>query len=145
MPLHLVKLCVGADTISDLEAGIAERLGKRVAAGQAAEHVHTTRMVPKRGDEILSGGSLFWVIRGQLVVRQRMLAIRPVIDAQGIGRCELVLDPNLVAVLPRPMRPFQGWRYLRHEDRPRDLDEDLAGAAAMPEELRYALRELCLL
>ena len=145
MPLHLLKLCVGVDSIADLEAEIESRLERRVAAGLAPEQVHTTRMVPKRVEELVDDGSLFWVIKGQLCARQRLLAIRPFTDGEGIGRCHLVLEPVVVPVLPRPLRPFQGWRYLADADKPRDLDDGLAGAAAMPEHLRYALRELCLL
>jgi hypothetical protein len=145
MTLHLLKLCVGVETISALESRIAERLKLLSAAKQPLEHVHTTRMVPKRTDELLDGGSMFWVIKGQLCVRQRLIAIRPFTDAQGIGRCDLVLEPVLVPVLPRPFRAFQGWRYLDAESCPPDLAGDFAGAAEMPEHLRYALRELCLL
>ncbi len=144
MPLHLLKLCVGVDSIADLEARIAERLdGCRAAAGPG-EQVHTTRMVPKRGAEIIDGGSLFWVIRGQVAARQRVGAIRPFTDAGGIGRCHLVLEPRVVAVAPRPCRPFQGWRYLDETACPRDLDPEMPGAD-LPEALRFALRELCLL
>jgi hypothetical protein len=145
MTLHLLKLSVGVESIADLEARIAERLKLRRAAKQPAEHVHTTRMVPKRADELLDGGSLFWVIKGQLCVRQRLIAIRPFTDAQGIGRCDLVLEPRLVPVLPKPFRAFQGWRYLDADRCPPDLTGDFAGAAEMPEHLRHALRELCLL
>jgi hypothetical protein len=145
MTLHLLKLCVGVETIADLESRIAGRMKLRSAAKEPLEHVHTTRMVPKRADELLDGGSLFWVIKGQLCVRQRLIAIRPFTDVQGIGRCDLVLDPLTVPVLPRPYRAFQGWRYLDAASCPPDLAGDLAGAAEMPEHLRHALRELCLL
>src|SRR4051812_44582829 len=74
------------------------------------EETHTTRMVPKRVDELLDGGSLFWVIKGQVAARQMLLAVRPFTDADGIGRCHLVLEPKVVAIEPRPYRPFQGWR-----------------------------------
>ena len=73
MPLHLLKLCVGADSIADLDGWIASRLAEQRRAGQPAEQRHTTRMVPKRAAELLDGGSLFWVIRGQVAARQRLL------------------------------------------------------------------------
>ena len=79
-------------------------------------------MVPKRVDELLEGGSLFWVIRGQVACRQTLLDVRPFTDADGIGRCRLVLEPKVVPVEPRPYRPFQGWRYLAAKDAPRDID-----------------------
>lgn len=144
MPLHLLKLCVGASSIADLEAHIAVHLAARRAAKEPIEQIHTTRMAPKRAADILDGGSLFWVIRGQVGARQRVLDIRPFTDTDGIGRCRLVLDQRVVAVMPRPCRPFQGWRYLAHDTAPVDLDA-LAGTSDMPEHLRFALRELCLL
>ena len=145
MPLHLLKLCVGAESIADLEARIAERLRLRAAAREPREQIHTTRMVPKRIDELRDEGSLFWVIKGQLCARQRLLDVRPFTDTDGIGRCHLVLEPVVVPVLPRPCRPFQGWRYLAADVAPCDLAGGLAEAADMPEPMRYALRELCLL
>lgn len=143
MTLHLLKLCVGCDSVSDLEAWIRETLkGKRKGAG---EHVHTTRMTPKRASELLAGGSLYWVIRGEISCRQRLLALRAVVDRDGVGRCACVLDPAVVLVEPRPFRAFQGWRYLAAKDAPRDLDRAAPGARDMPEALRRELRELGLL
>ena len=101
-------------------------------------------MPPKRADEIVHGGSLYWVIRGYVAARQRVRNVRPFIGTDGIGRCHLVLDPAVVPVLPRPCRPFQGWRYLPEEDKPVDL-ADQPEAEAMPETLRHALRDLCLI
>ncbi len=145
MALHLVKLCVGCDSVKDLEDWIRQKLKDRKKRRLAPEHIHTTRMTPKRADELLDGGSLYWVIRGQVSCRQRLLAVRPFVDRAGVGRCRLVLDPALVLVEPRPFRAFQGWRYLAEKDAPRDLDHAAPGAAAMPENLRRELRELGLL
>ncbi len=90
--------------------------------GARIEQTHTTRMMPKRGDELLDGGSLYWVIRGQIACRQTLLAITAFTDGNGIGRCRLSLDQKIVPVEPRPYRPFQGWRYLAAKDAPRDID-----------------------
>jgi hypothetical protein len=144
MALHLIKLCVGCDSIRDLEEWIEERLAERRRRKQPAEHIHTTRMQPKRVEE-LTGGSLYWVIRGEVACRERLMDIRPFVDKEGIKRCRLVLDGKVVPVLPRPMRPFQGWRYLAAKDAPRDLARDAKGAARLPEELRRELRSLGLL
>lgn len=145
MPLNLLKLCVGVDTIGELDEWIAWRLDDLATRGLPREHVHTTRMVPKRTDE-LAGGSLYWVIKGQISARQELLGIRPFTDGEGIGRCHLVLDSKLVPVEPRPFRPFQGWRYLRPEDAPPDLSPGMAGdLASMPENLRRELATLGLL
>jgi hypothetical protein len=150
--LHLIKLCVGCDSIRDLEDWIAQRLKARKGAGRkgAPERNHTTRMVPKRAAEILGngsadGGSLYWVIRGQIMCRERILDIRPFTDKDGIGRCHIVLDCKPVPVEPRPFRPFQGWRYLAAGDAPPDLDRTAPGARDMPEDLRRELRNLGLL
>ncbi len=144
MPVHLLKLCVGAGSIAELEAHIAGRLALARAAKLPCEQVHTTRMLPKRAAEIVGAGSLFWVIKGHIAARQPVLDIRPFTDSDGIGRCHLVLEPVVVPVLPRPCRPFQGWRYLADDVKPVDL-AGLAGAGDMPEHLRFALRELCLI
>ena len=146
MSLHLIKLCVGAASIADLEEWIAERAAEAKRRKWPFEQVHTTLRMPKRADEILSAaGSLYWVIKGQVSCRQRIDAIRPVTDSDGVERCELVLDPNVHAVLPRPCRPFQGWRYLEAGDAPSDLGEGGREIAEMPEELRRELRELGLI
>jgi hypothetical protein len=145
MTLHLIKLCVGAESIADLEDWIARRIAERVGRGEAPRHAHVTRMTPKRAEELIDGGSLYWVIKGRISARQRLLGVEPFIDADGIGRCRLWLDPEVTPVRPRPMRAFQGWRYFAPKDAPGDLDAAGEGAGAMPEDLRRALGELGLL
>ncbi len=141
--LHLIKLCVGCDSVKDLEDWIKRKLkGRR---GGARVRHHTTRMVPKRADDIVDGGSLYWVIRGQIMCRERILDITPFVDPEGVGRCHIALDCKPVLVEPRPYRAFQGWRYLETKDAPRDLDRAAPGARDMPEELRRELRSLGLL
>ena len=143
MTLNLVKLCVGAESIADLEDSIARRVAERRAQGEAPRHAHVTRMVPKRAAELIDGGSLYWVIKGRMAARQRLLGVEPFVDSDGVGRCRLWLDQAVVPVRPRPMRAFQGWRYFAEKDAPPDLEA--AGAGAMPEELRRQLGELGLL
>ena len=145
MPLHLLKLCVGADSVEDHEAWIAATLAAKRARGEPVEQVHTTRMVPRRAGEVLDGGSLYWVVRGSIASRQRILAIRPFQDADGIGRCHLVLDPVLVRTRPQPRRPFQGWRYLPASDAPADLEAVAAGEDGMAPQMRRDLLELGLI
>ena len=143
MPLHLLKLSVGTDSIEDLEDWIKLKAKEQKKRGvKKPERFHTTRMVPKRVEEILDGGSIYWVIRGQIMCRERILDIRPFTDKDGIGRCRLVLDPKCVLVEPRPRSAFQGWRYLEPKDAPRDLSRAAPGAAKMPEQMRRELREL---
>jgi hypothetical protein len=145
MPLHLIKLCVGCDSIQDLEEWIEENRVHAARLRRPFEQTHTTRMVPKRMEEIVGGGSLYWVIKGQVACRQRLLAIRPFTDGEGIGRCRLVLEPVVVPVEPRPYRAFQGWRYLDAKDAPRDIGRGQGDLAQMPEQMRRDLADLGLL
>jgi hypothetical protein len=114
-----------------------------------AEHApplrHLTRNFPKRAAELLAGGSIFWVIGGIISVRQRLADITRETEADGTPITALVLDPALVPVDPRPMRPFQGWRYLAPEDAPPDLGAGSGGTEKMPEALRRQLAALGLL
>ena len=145
MPLHLIKLCVGCNSVRELKAWVTERMQTARKKGLPLHHIHVTRMVPKRVDELLAGGSLYWVIRGEIAAREKIIAVEPFRDRDGIGRCRLVMQPKVIAVLPRPMRPFQGWRYFTEDTAPPDLKAAGTGLAAMPEPLRRELRELGLL
>jgi hypothetical protein len=145
MALHLIKLCVGADSIDDLRDWVAERSLRALAAGLEPHSVHTTRMVPKRVGELLNGGSLYWVIKGQVQARQKLLDIRTFTDGEGIGRCHLVLGPEVIETSVQPKRAFQGWRYYPQDDVPRDLHSLGEGIAEMPADLRRELSELGLL
>lgn len=145
MPLHLIKLCVGCDSVADLEDWIKQKLAEKKRRKQPHEHIHTTRMMPKRAEELTGSGSLFWVIRGQISCRERILDIRPTTGKDGIKRTQVVMDGKLVLVEPRPRSAFQGWRYLEAKDAPRDLARAAPGAARMPENMRRELRELGLL
>jgi hypothetical protein len=144
MTLHLMKLAVGIDSVAHLRAVQA---GRR---GEAATFSHLTRHAPKRAEELLAGGSLYWVIRGAIRVRQRLVAVEPGVAAAAAGaagRCLLVLDPALVETAPRPQRPFQGWRYLKGEDAPADAGGVDGGhlAEELPAEMAAELARLGLL
>ena len=145
MALNLIKLCVGCDSVEDLEEWIADRLDDKRRAGEPVEQYHTTRMVPTRVAEIVEGGSLYWVIKGSVQCRQLITEIRPFTDKEGIGRCHLVLDPAVVRTEWQPRRAFQGWRYLKLSDAPADLGKGKTGWAEMPPKLRQELAELGLL
>ncbi|RCW28694.1 hypothetical protein DFR48_101712 [Ciceribacter lividus] len=145
MTLHLIKLCVGAESLEDLRQWVAERSLTAIAAGLEPHSSHVTRMVPKRAEELLDGGSLYWIIKGQVAARQRLLDIKTFTGGDGISRCELILGPEVVEVAPAPRRPFQGWRYLEPDAAPRDLNASGADIEDMPEDLRRELAELGLL
>lgn len=145
MPLHLIKLAVGCESVKELKSWVAQRMQAAKQKGLPRHHIHITRMTPKRVEELLVGGSLYWVIRGEIAAREKILAIEPFRDRDGIGRCRLVMQPKVIAVAPRPMRPFQGWRYFKEDAAPPDLGKAAASVAAMPEPLRRELRDLGLL
>lgn len=139
MTIHLVKLCVGADDISDLlnwQTHLQSRF-KRV--------FHTTRMVPKRVPDLLEGGSIYWVIKRQIRVRQSILDVEEFVDDQGIRRCHLILDPTLIETRLMARRPFQGWRYLQPSDAPIDMPQGIEVDEDMPEDLRSELMQMGLL
>ncbi len=145
MPLHLIKLAVGCESVKELKSWVAQRMLIARQKGLPRHHIHITRMTPKRVEELMAGGSLYWVIRGEIAAREKLIAIEPFRDRDGIGRCRLVMQPKVIAVAPRPMRPFQGWRYFTEDAVPPDLGKAAASIAAMPEPLRRELRDLGLL
>ena len=140
MTLHLIKLCVGCDSIDDLAEWIDYRVAEARKAGRKPQHFHITRMVPKQASDLLDGGSLYWVIKGNVQVRQRLMDIETFADEDGIRRCRLALEPRLVPTEWQPRRPFQGWRYLEPKDAPPDLGKAREGA--LPPELAAELAEL---
>ena len=144
MALNLIKLAVGCSSIADLTDWIEETrlLFKRL--GRPYEQMHTTRMLPRRIGAGATEGSLYWVIKSQVQCRQRMLEIRPFTDGEGISRCHLILEPVVHPVRSRPMKPFQGWRYLDDKDAPPDM-ASLGADADMPEALKKELAGLGLL
>ena len=145
MTLNLVKLCVGVSAVEELQASIDFRLEQKYQQGVESIQSHTTRMVPKRMDELLDGGSLYWVIKGKIQVRQILADIRPYTDKEGIRRCDLVMEPRLILTEWQPRRAFQGWRYLKPEDAPKDLGTGNTGINALPPDLRIELSNLGLL
>ena len=145
MPLHLIKLCVGVDSIRELDEWIKERTAQKKKKKEPIEHIHTTRMMPTQKEALLDGGSLYWVIKGVVSCRQKLIDLRQFMDKEGIRRCRIVMDPKLVPVLPKPRSAFQGWRYLKANEAPADLAKGAKGATAMSEEMRRELGELGLL
>lgn len=138
----MLKLCVGAESVEDLASWQTERLEEARVSGNPQTLAHVTRMWPKRESALLAGGSLYWVIRGTVLVRQRIRALEPRVGADGITRCALVLDPALVRTIPQPRRAFQGWRYLMPQDAPADLAPAQPGEAALPAHLLLDLAEI---
>jgi hypothetical protein len=136
--INLLKLCVGADSVEDLlDWQTTQR--PNWPAGQA---FHVTRMWPKREAELVDGGSLYWVIKGVILARQRLVDLKEVNLGDGIPRCALVLDAEVIRTEAAPRRPFQGWRYLDPKDSPRDLMKGREREQALPPALEQALAEI---
>jgi hypothetical protein len=138
-PLHLLKMAIGVGDIDELRRFRAARLKER-----GSSWVYT-RNHPRRTEEVLSGGSIYWVIRGQIRVRQRVTGFRTERDDNGRAYCLIEVDHELVPTVLRPWRPFQGWRYLTPADAPPDASAGPGGIAAMPEQMLAELRALGLL
>jgi len=145
MTVHLVKLAVGCESIEDLASWQAERLAGQRKAGVAERLFHRTFQTPKRSEDLLDGGSLYWVIKGVIQCRQRVTALDEGTKDDGSPCCLIILDPRLVLVRPTPRRAFQGWRYMDAADAPPDLGRSASALKGMPPEMRRALAELGLL
>ncbi len=139
--LHMTKLAVGVRDIEHLRELQTERVLRTPPLR------HRTRNAPRRRAEIVDGGSIYWVIAGAMVVRQRILEIIDDHWDDNTACAALILDPHLVPVAGRPTKPFQGWRYLQADDAPADLaiGPPARGEADLPAALRQELRALCLL
>ena len=139
--LHITKLAVGIRDIDELRAWQTE------SARIDPPLRHRTRNAPKRRDEVLAGGSIYWVVSGTMSVRQRLLDIVDDTRQDGSACTALVLDPELVPLEGRVTKPFQGWRYLKAEDAPADMRDlgPVLGMGDLPAELRRELRALCLI
>lgn len=142
MTVHMLKLCVGTASVEDLHEWQDGKVAERKAAGLDPRPRHVTRMWPKRADELLDGGSLYWVMQGWITVRQAIEGFEEVRREDGIRRCAIVLSRELVPVVPRPRAAFQGWRYLKPEDAPEDAKSGGFAEEAetfLPAELARAL------
>jgi len=120
MTVHLQKLSVGSESIQTLADWQNHVVSRRRKQGLSAHHVHVTRMFPKRREEILDGGSIYWVIKGNIICRNRVVGLEET-TKNGHRACAIMMDPELIPVFPTPRRAFQGWRYLQEGDQPADL------------------------
>ncbi len=143
MTLHLLKLSVGPDSLADLARWQNARLREKKKKREPLLLQHVTRMTPKRGEELLDGGSIYWVIKGQIVARQKLVELKPV-KKNGKPHCAIVYQPKLILVARRRHRPFQGWRYLLPKDAPPDIT-DPRSAKNLPPALKVELADLGLL
>lgn len=146
MALHLIKLAVGIETVAHLRERQQQRLAEQSGNDQTPRLRILTRNMPKRGDEIVGhGGSLFWVVKGHILVRQTITGIEAVSESESNRRCAIYIDPTLVGVRSRRSRPFQGWRYLEPDRAPADSLGGLTDENEAPAEMAADLREMGLL
>ena len=138
MALNILKLSVGTEDVADLEAWQA----KRRAQTEDGLPRHVTRMWPRRAEEVLDGGSIYWVIKGVILARQPILRLDPHLGVDGIERCAIVCRPGLIRTAAVPRRPFQGWRYLPPEESPPDLPPGRRHEEALPPSLSAALADI---
>ena len=140
MALHLLKLAVGIENIGHLREVQARRLADN------GDLRHITRLMPRRAAQVLEGGSLYWVVRNIIRVRQRLLDLKTVTDSEsGSTKCAFILDPELILTMPVRRRPHQGWRYFEAHSAPPDLGASLQEYADMPPEMMADLRSLGLI
>jgi len=145
--IHLIKLAVGVEDVDHLAALQAKRIEDSKARGLSDNPRHYTRMKPKREDELLDGGSIYWVIKGAVRARQKLLAFESYRDEEGVKRCAIVLDPDLMPTQSLPHRAFQGWRYLDPLKAPSDAQGNARDGAGdtLPADMVRDLEALGLL
>jgi len=131
MTVHLQKLSVGSESIQTLADWQDHVVSRRTQQGLSAHHIHVTRMFPKRREEILDGGSIYWVIKGNILCRNRIVGLEET-TKNGHRACAIMMDPELIPVFPTPRRAFQGWRYLQEGDQPADLTGAKSGEDLPP-------------
>ena len=136
--LNLIKLCVGCNSVEQLLQWQSER----IRTGAFANPEHVTRMRPRREGELLEGGSLYWVIKGFVLARQRIIDLENRESPDGITRCAIIFDREIVRTIAVPKRPFQGWRYLRSQDAPPDLSLQGFTEHELPPKLEAALNQV---
>lgn len=141
MTVHLQKLSVGTESISTLQDWQKKVVTRRVKKGLEPYHQHVTRMFPKQKEDLLNGGSIYWVIKGLIQCRNVIVGLEETQTRDGRKACSILMKPEIIPVVPTPKRPFQGWRYLKVADAPADLYE-LAGANDLPPVLRAKLANL---
>ena len=144
MTIHLLRMAVRVENIAHLKQIQNERLQKRVTKGEARLYTFS-RNIPKRVDDLIDGGSIYWIIKKYIRVRQRILGFERHTNEEGRRYCAIQIDPELVQVVPRRHKAFQGWRYQKPEDAPLDVGPSQIQVTDIPAEMANELRELGLI
>lgn len=146
MTIHLVKIAVGIESVDHLRDVQIERLRQAQEPGGAGALRHLTRNAPRRAEEVLDGGSIYWIIKGYIRVRQYITGFGEAVGRNGKPRCALILDPKLVQTVLLPHKPIQGWRYMKAEAAPEDLTgKERKIVSSLPQDMADELRSLGLL
>lgn len=138
LKIHIVKICVGATNVEDLWLSQERKLKNQ----PRSKITHITRMRPQRENELLKDGSIYWIFKGYILARQKIISLEKIRGIDGVMRCGIVLNPEIQLTQPVKRRPFQGWRYLKDEEAPKDLGEFVPGVAEIPGSLKIALSDL---
>jgi len=133
---HLKKIAVGIETVERL------KIRQEIIFRTYGRLFHSTRNMPKKREELIQSGSMFWIIKRYVLVRQKIINIIPVVREDGSKGCEIELDKNLTKVIPTKMKPFQGWRYYLEEEIPQDLNVNCNEDDEVPEQIRSELIKL---
>jgi hypothetical protein len=145
MTVHLVKMAVGIESFDHLKSVQADRLRTAMQSEGNGVLRHLTRNTPRRSEEVLDGGSIYWIIKGYIRAHQKITGFGEAMGRNGRPRCALLLDPELVRTELLPHKPIQGWRYMEPAAAPEDLTSKAMEKTSLPEEMAAELRALGLL
>ena len=143
MALHILKVAAGVSSLEHLRQ-VVDRYSYMDAELGHIMHM-SSRNTPRRMGEVLDGGSVFWIIKRAIVARADLIAIREVVREDGKKGCQMCIRPNVIPTIPQPKRGFQGWRYLKHDDAPQDLESDAPSSGTGSPELARELKSLGLI
>ena len=143
--INLIKLCVGAENISDLARRQTQKKSITNDTKSTPQIIHVTRMWPKREKELIAGGSIYWVFKGLILARQQIDGLKEIKGSDGIKRCGLILNQKIFKTEPKPKRAFQGWRYLTKTDSPKDLGQYSQEESELPRNMQIELTKLGIL
>ena len=144
-PVNIVKLAVGVQSVEEL--ALIQRRFLNQAETATNGFYHSTKLMPKKHEAIVKSGSLYWVIKGVICARQKIVAITKQEDSDGIKRCKIFLNDTIIKTTPIRKRPFQGWRYLKRNKTPADIVDPVTGTFDddIPLEVQQKLLEVGLL
>jgi len=145
MTVNIIKLVVGADDLEDFYQ--FQQMSVFDYDGVPANACNT-RYKPKQADEILAtGGSLYRVIKNKIMCRQKIIGFEAIETPDKGSQCAIITDHDIIQTIIKPKRPFQGWRYFKPSDAPKDRGLYTGGGEfeEIPPEMEDELRDAGLL